>query len=109
MPRQEPREHTVMNVDVSSTRPADAGAIHRVRGFTPNVEVCPDTGLLVGYVPGLPGAHSQGINWAELRAHLEEVIDRLRDGADPVQVAPQAHALELSERPEGRQVSKPPQ
>jgi hypothetical protein len=72
------------------------------------VEACPETGL-PDDLPGLPGAHAQGINWAELRAHLEEVIDRLRDGADPVQVAPQAHALELSERPEGRQVSKPPQ
>ena len=38
---------------------------------------------------------------AELRAHLEEVIDLLRDGADPEQLAPQAHALEHSERPKG--------
>lgn len=72
-----------------------------VRGCSTIVEACPDTGLLVGHVPGLPGAHSQGINWTELRAHLEEVIDLLRDGADPEQLAPQAHALEHSERPKG--------
>lgn len=72
-----------------------------VRGFSTIVEACPDTGLLVGDVPGLPGAHSQGINWAELRANLEEVIDLLRDGADSEQLAPQAHDLELPQRPKG--------
>jgi hypothetical protein len=43
-----------------------------------------------------------------LRANLEEVIDLLRDGADPERIAPQAHALESAERPMGRQVFKPP-
>ena len=31
-----------------------------MRNFTAVVEKCPDTGLYVGYVPGFPGAHSQG-------------------------------------------------
>ena len=79
-----------------------------VSGLSAIIETCPDTGLLVGHVPGLPGTHSQGINWAELRANLEEVIDLLRDGADPERIAPQAHALESAERPMGRQVFKPP-
>ncbi len=29
--------------------------------YTAVVERCPDTGLYVGYVPGFPGAHSQGV------------------------------------------------
>lgn len=89
-----------MNSDASPTLPAEAGA-RRARGFIPSVVVCPDTGLLVGYVPGLPGAHAQGINWAVLRANLEEVVDLLREGADPEKLAPQDHALEPSERPKG--------
>ena len=30
------------------------------RLFTAIIERCPETGLFVGYVPGFPGAHSQG-------------------------------------------------
>ena len=41
------------------------------------VEKCPDTGLFVGYVPGFPGAHSQGKTEAQLREHLKEVIEML--------------------------------
>ncbi|MBU6366924.1 MAG: type II toxin-antitoxin system HicB family antitoxin [Gemmatimonadetes bacterium] len=46
-----------------------------------------ETGLLVGYVPGWPGAHSQGATMDELRANLREVIDMLREDGDP---APEA-------------------
>ena len=41
------------------------------------VEKCPDTGLYVGYVPGFPGAHSQGKTEDLLRRHLKEVIEML--------------------------------
>lgn len=37
-------------------------------------ERCPDTGLYVGYVLGLPGAHSQGETLDELGDNLREVI-----------------------------------
>lgn len=42
------------------------------------IEKCPDTGLLVGYIPGLPGAHSQGATLDELNRNLKEVIGLLR-------------------------------
>jgi len=41
------------------------------------VEHCPDTNLYVGYVPGFPGAHSQGATMDELRINMAEVIQML--------------------------------
>ena len=49
--------------------------------FTAVVEKCPDTGLFVGYVPGFPGAHSQGTTLDELRRNLLEVIGMLLEGS----------------------------
>ena len=42
------------------------------------------TGLLVGYVPGFPGAHSQGETLDELQGNLREVIAMLLEDGDPV-------------------------
>jgi predicted RNase H-like HicB family nuclease len=42
-----------------------------------------DTGLLVGYVPGFPGAHSQEATLEELNANLREVIEMLLDEGPP--------------------------
>lgn len=54
-----------------------------MRTFTAVVERCPDTGLFVGYVPGWPGAHSQGATREELDEHLREVVAlRLEDGGN---------------------------
>lgn len=41
------------------------------------VERDADTGLYVGWVPGVPGAHSQGETLDELQANLREVIELL--------------------------------
>jgi predicted RNase H-like HicB family nuclease len=41
------------------------------------------TGLLVGYVPGFPGAHSQGETLDELRDNLREVIAMLLEDGTP--------------------------
>ena len=47
------------------------------------VERDPDTGTYVGYVPGWPGAHSQGDTLDALHTNLQEVLAmRLEDG-DP--------------------------
>ena len=54
-----------------------------MRSFTAVIEHCPDTGLYVGYVPGLPGAHSQGATLDELNANLREVISMLLEGGEP--------------------------
>ncbi|HEY8751778.1 MAG TPA: type II toxin-antitoxin system HicB family antitoxin [Tepidisphaeraceae bacterium] len=51
--------------------------------FTAVVERDVDTGLLVGYVPGFPGAHSQGASLDELQANLREVIEMLLEDGPP--------------------------
>ena len=43
------------------------------------IERDPDTGLLVGNVPGIPGAHTQGETVEELCAHLTEVLEMLQE------------------------------
>ncbi|MDD5309955.1 MAG: type II toxin-antitoxin system HicB family antitoxin [Deltaproteobacteria bacterium] len=45
------------------------------RTFTAYVEHDTDSGLYVGSVPGLPGAHSQGATLDELQKNLHEVIE----------------------------------
>ena len=42
--------------------------------YTAVVERCPATGLYVGYIPGFPGAHSQGETLEELNVNLQEVV-----------------------------------
>jgi predicted RNase H-like HicB family nuclease len=39
--------------------------------------------MLVGYVPGFPGAHSQGETFEELQANLHEVIGMLLEDGEP--------------------------
>ncbi len=51
--------------------------------YTAIVERCPDTGLYVGYVPGFPGAHSQGRTLDELKENLKEVIEMLLEEGEP--------------------------
>ncbi len=47
------------------------------------IERCPETKLLVGHVPGFPGAHSQGKTLEELRTNLHEVIEMLLEDGEP--------------------------
>jgi predicted RNase H-like HicB family nuclease len=54
-----------------------------MRVFTAVIERCPDTGLYVGYVPGFPGAHSQGESLDELNENLKEVIEMLLEEGEP--------------------------
>jgi len=54
-----------------------------MRTFTAVIERCPDTGLFVGYVPGFPGAHSQGETLDELQRNLTEVIGMLLEDGNP--------------------------
>jgi predicted RNase H-like HicB family nuclease len=46
------------------------------------VERDADTGLYVGWVPGFPGAHSQGETLDELRGNLREVIELLLEDGE---------------------------
>jgi predicted RNase H-like HicB family nuclease len=54
-----------------------------VRTFSAVIERCVDTGLLVGYVPGFPGAHTQGEALDELQANLQELIAMLLEDGEP--------------------------
>jgi predicted RNase H-like HicB family nuclease len=49
-----------------------------------------DTGLYVGYVPGFPGAHSQGETLDELRQNLREVVEMLLEDEE---IAPEAEFI----------------
>ena len=55
-----------------------------MKTFTAIIEQDPDTNLYVGYVPGFPGAHSQGETIDELQVNLQEVIEMLLEDQDPV-------------------------
>ncbi|MBI4873044.1 MAG: type II toxin-antitoxin system HicB family antitoxin [Acidobacteria bacterium] len=54
-----------------------------MKTYTAVVERCPDTGLFVGYVPGFPGAHSQGSTLDELNGNLREVVEMLLEEGEP--------------------------
>jgi predicted RNase H-like HicB family nuclease len=48
-----------------------------MRSYNAVIERDAETGTHVGYVPGWPGAHSQGDTIDELRHNLEEVVAML--------------------------------
>ncbi len=54
-----------------------------MKNFTAVVERDPVTGLLVGYVPGFPGAHSQAASLDELNVNLREVLAMLLEDGEP--------------------------
>ena len=55
-----------------------------MKTYTAVVERNADTGLYVGWVPGVPGAHSQGETLDELQGNLREVIELLREDGEVV-------------------------
>ena len=63
-----------------SFRPAQEAS---VRAYTAVVERDPDTGMYVGYIPGWPGAHTQGESLDELQANLREVVELLLTDGEP--------------------------
>lgn len=54
-----------------------------MKTFTSVVERCPETKLFIGYIPGFPGAHSQGATLEELNLNLKEVIAMLLEDGEP--------------------------
>ena len=53
-----------------------------MKNYTAVVERDAETGLYVGWVPGFPGAHSQGETLDELQLNLREVIELLLEGGE---------------------------
>ena len=54
-----------------------------MRQYTAVVEHCPETNLYVGFIPGFPGAHSQGETLDELGRNLREVVAMLLEDGEP--------------------------
>ena len=54
-----------------------------MKTYTAVVERCPETKLFVGYIPGFPGAHSQGATRDELNQNLKEVVEMLLEDGEP--------------------------
>lgn len=55
-----------------------------MREFTAIIERDRDTGLYVGYVPGFPGAHTQGATLDELNSNMAEVLAMLLEDGEPL-------------------------
>ena len=53
-----------------------------MKSYVAVVERDADTGLYVGWVPGFPGAHSQGETLDELQGNLREVIELLLEDGE---------------------------
>jgi predicted RNase H-like HicB family nuclease len=56
--------------------------------FTAYVEYDSETGLYVGIVPGVPGAHTQGATLDELHKNLEEVIQLCLEEQTDINIKP---------------------
>ena len=52
--------------------------------FTILIQKDPETGFYVGYVPNMPGAHSQGETVEELKLNLKEAISLCIEEGEPV-------------------------
>ncbi len=46
-----------------------------MKTFTAYVELDTETGLYIGIIPGIPGAHTQAATLDELRQNLKEVLE----------------------------------
>lgn len=58
-----------------------------MKQFTAIVQQDFDTGLYVGFVPGIQGAHSQGETLEELNINLREVLEMLAEDGDLLEEA----------------------
>ena len=54
-----------------------------MRTYSAVIERCRQTKLFVGFVPGFPGAHSQGETLDELNHNLQEVLAMLLEDGEP--------------------------
>ena len=51
--------------------------------ITAYIERDPETNLYVGFVPGVPGAHTQAESLDELQANLKEVLELCLEEMEP--------------------------
>lgn len=55
-----------------------------MKTYSPVIERIPDAGLCAGFVPGFPGARSEGAALDKLNANLREANSMLLEDGDPV-------------------------
>lgn len=53
-----------------------------MKTFTAVIEKCPQTGLFIGFIPGMPGAHSQAESLDVLNQNLQEVVAMLLEDGE---------------------------
>ena len=68
----------MMNISSVGKTNTAAGSILAGMNLNAVIERDVATGLLVGSVPGIPGAHTQGETIEEVRTNLSEVIELLQ-------------------------------
>jgi len=69
-----------------------------MKTFTAYVEKDVETGLFVGIIPGVPGAHSQAETLDELHDNLKEVLEMcLEEYKGPIEELPQFVGLQQIE------------
>lgn len=67
-----------MHKSIHGAKGSAHGSILSSMIFNAVIERDLETGLLVGSVPGIPGAHTQGETIEEVRVNLAEVIELLQ-------------------------------
>lgn len=67
-----------MHKSIHGAKGSAHGSILASMIFNAVIERDLETGLLVGSVPGIPGAHTQGETIEEVRVNLAEVIELLQ-------------------------------
>ena len=55
-----------------------------MKSYTAVIEKCTETGLYIGYIPGLPSAHSQGETLDELKQNMHEVLQMILEDGEPL-------------------------
>lgn len=54
-----------------------------MRAYAAVIQRCPDTGVYIGHIPGIAGAHSQADSLDELNANLAEVLALILEDGEP--------------------------
>ncbi|MCY4319583.1 MAG: type II toxin-antitoxin system HicB family antitoxin [Alphaproteobacteria bacterium] len=54
-----------------------------MRAYAAVIRRCPDTGLYIGHIPNIVGAHSQGDSLDELNPNLAEVLALILEDGEP--------------------------
>jgi predicted RNase H-like HicB family nuclease len=75
-----------------------------MRTFTAYIEYDPESNSYIGYIPGVPGAHSVGDTLDELNTNLKEVLELCLeeyqgelDSIPRIEITPEQYQKELDD------------